>query len=50
MVMIALAVAMFFLRPRRKPPTHPLPVDDSALLRFSRLLRKGKFRDPAVRL
>jgi hypothetical protein len=42
MMMVALSVAMFFFRPRRKPPTHPLPVNDSGLLRISRLLRKTR--------
>jgi hypothetical protein len=41
-MMIVLGVVVFLFRPRRKPPTHPLPVNDSGLLRVSRLLRKTR--------
>jgi len=40
-VLILLILAVLLFRPRRRPPAHPLPVDDSALLRRIRLLRKG---------
>jgi hypothetical protein len=34
-----LAAMLIFFRPRTKPPIHPIPADDSALLRRIQLFR-----------
>lgn len=40
-VLILLIVAWAFFRPESKPPVHPLPADDSTLLRRLRIFRNS---------
>ncbi len=39
-LILLLVVALYFFRPKNKPPVHPIPAGDSALLRRIRSWRK----------
>jgi hypothetical protein len=40
-IAVVILIALFFLRPKRKHPIHPVPASDSAILRRFRLSRNG---------
>ena len=44
LITIAIVIAIYLYRPRRKPPTHPVPSGDAALLLRRLLSRAGRER------
>ncbi|MGD1071509.1 MAG: hypothetical protein ABSB15_15310 [Bryobacteraceae bacterium] len=45
-ITVLIVIAIYLVRPRRKPPTHPLPSGDAALLLRRLFARRGKRIDP----